>query len=213
MDLLRQAGVPVSETYLAESEDALRDAAEELGYPLALKIESPDILHKTEANGVLLDLHDWQDTVGAYHRILQDARSYDPDARLDGVIAQRMERGSAELVVGLKNDPVFGPVVMAGLGGVFVEVLKDVAFRRAPVTEAEALAMLADLKGAALLDGARGRAPVDKDSVAALIAAASRFGAAAGERLVELDLNPVLAGPDGAEAVDWLMILSEPEKN
>jgi acetyltransferase len=120
-----------------------------------------------------------------------------------------MAAGTVELVVGLKRDPVFGPVVMAGLGGVFVEVMKDVAFRKAPVTEDEALAMLASLKGAALLDGVRGNPPVDKRAVAGLVAAVSRFAAAAGDRLVELDLNPVLAGPDGAVAVDWLMVLDD----
>ena len=116
---------------------------------------------------------------------------------------------TVELVVGLKRDPVFGPVVMTGLGGIFVEVLRDVAFRKCPVTEAEALAMLADLKGAAMLDGVRGAAPVDRQAVARLIAAASRLGAVMGDRLVELDLNPVLAGPDGAVAVDWLMVLED----
>jgi acetyltransferase len=100
---------------------------------------------------------------------------------------------------------------MAGIGGVFVEVMKDVAFRRAPVTEAEACAMLNELRGAPMLDGVRGQPPVNKDAVAQLIAAVSRLGAAAGDRLVELDVNPVLAGPDGAVAVDWLMVLETAE--
>ncbi|MCG8543185.1 MAG: acetate--CoA ligase family protein [Alphaproteobacteria bacterium] len=206
--LLGEAGVGLAETMLAADEDGLRDAAEEFGYPLVLKIESADILHKTEANGVALGLTDWQATKDAHTRLLQDARAYKPDARIDGVVVQRMARGGVELVVGLQNDPVFGPVVMAGLGGVFVEVLKDVAFRHAPVTEAEAIAMLRQLKGAAMLDGVRGGPAVDLRSVARLIAAVSRFGAAAGDRLAELDLNPVLAGPDGAVAVDWLMVLT-----
>ena len=128
-------------------------------------------------------------------------------ARIDGVVVQEMVRGEVELVVGLQNDPVFGMVVMAGLGGIHVEVLRDVAFRKAPVTEAEAGRMLDELKGRALLEGVRGGAPVDRAALARLISAVSAFGAAAGGRLRELDLNPVLAGPGGARAVDWLIVL------
>lgn len=209
--LLRDVGVPLPETRLAESEEGLREAAVAVGYPLVLKIESPDILHKTEANGVAVGVTDDEAALAQYQRILTDARAYNPDARIDGVVVQAMGAPGVELVVGLKNDPAFGPVVMAGIGGVFVEVMKDVAFRHAPVTEAEALAMLSDLQGAALLDGVRGGPAADRSSAAALIAAVSRFGAAAGDRLLELDLNPVFAGPDGAMAVDWLMVLG-PEK-
>ena len=118
-----------------------------------------------------------------------------------------MAAGDVELVVGLKRDPVFGVVVMVGLGGIHVEVLKDVSFRRAPVTAAEAGRMLDELKGKALLDGVRGKPAVDRQALARLISAASQLGAAAGTRMAELDLNPVLCGPGGAVAVDWLMVL------
>ncbi|MDH3704137.1 MAG: acetate--CoA ligase family protein, partial [Alphaproteobacteria bacterium] len=205
--LLEAAGVPLVESMLATDPDSLRDAAEEFGYPLALKIESPDILHKTEVKGVALALKDWAETTQAFDRLMKDAGAYKPDARLDGAVVQRMAGGTVELVVGAKRDTVFGPTVMVGIGGVFIEVMRDVAFRIAPVSEDEALAMLAELKGAAVLDGARGAAPVDKRAVARLVAAVSRFAAASGDRLVELDLNPVRAGPDGALAVDWLMVL------
>ncbi len=206
---LDTTGVAVVRARLAESVDAAVEAAEELGYPLAMKIESPDIPHKTEAGGVKLGLRNAEEVRTAFDEIIAHARAVRPQARIHGILMQEMASGTVELVVGLKRDPVFGPVVMAGLGGVFVEVLGDVVFRRAPVTENEALAMLAELRGAALLDGVRGAPPVDKAAVARLIAAASRFGAAAGDRLGELDLNPVLAGPDGAVAVDWLMVLEE----
>jgi len=210
-ELLAAAGVPVVETHFVINEAGLRTAAEELGYPLALKIESPEIAHKTEIGGVKIGLRTWEETQAAFDEIFREARFHNPDARLHGAIVQPMAEGTVELVVGLKRDPVFGPVVMAGLGGVFVEVMKDVAFRRAPVTETEALSMLDELRGRALLDGVRGKPPVDKDAVARLIAAVSRFGAAAGDRLVELDVNPVLAGPNGAVAVDWLMVLETAE--
>jgi acetyltransferase len=117
-----------------------------------------------------------------------------------------MRQGTVDLVVGLREDPVFGMVVMAGLGGIFVEVLQDVVFRRAPVTEAEALEMLERLRGAPLLRGVRGKPGADRALLAAFIARVSEFGAANAGRLAELDLNPVLAGPDGAVAVDWLMV-------
>lgn len=114
--------------------------------------------------------------------------------------------GEVELVVGLKRDPAFGMVIMVGLGGIYVEVLKDVVFRKAPVTEMQAGRMLDDLKSRAILDGVRGNPAVDRAALTRLISAVSLFGAAAGERLQELDLNPVLAGPAGATAVDWLMV-------
>ncbi|HWI15164.1 MAG TPA: acetate--CoA ligase family protein, partial [Burkholderiales bacterium] len=172
-------------------------------------IESPDILHKTEAGGVKLGLTDANGVRAAYDAIAADARRHKPDARIEGVLVQAMSRGDVELVVGLQNDPAFGVVVMVGLGGIHIEVLKDVAFRQAPVTEAEAACMLDELRGRALLDGVRGRPPVDRAALTRLISAVSRFGAAAGTRLQELDLNPVLAGKDGVTAVDWLMVLND----
>jgi acetyltransferase len=120
-----------------------------------------------------------------------------------------MAGGAVECVIGLRRDPVFGMVVMVGLGGILVEVLKDVVFRKAPVAETEAHAMLNELKAAAILKGVRGRPGVDRSALARLIANVSRFGAANADRVEELDLNPVLASLDGAIAVDWLMVLRE----
>ncbi len=208
--LLEACGVTLAKVELARSADASVACAERLGYPVALKIESPDILHKTEAHGVKLALADPAAVKAAYAEIVANAQRYKPDARIDGVIVQSMAHDGVELVVGLKRDPVFGVVVMAGVGGIFVEVLKDVAFRKAPVTEAEAGRMLDQLKGRALLDGVRGGKAVDRAAVTRLISAVSLFGAAAEGSLAELDLNPVLAGPGGATAVDWLMMLDGP---
>ena len=206
---LAAAGVPLVGAELAATVEEALEAAEEFGYPLAMKIESPDLPHKTEAGGVRLGVKDAADVRAAFDGIMANAKRHAPDAKIDGIVVQEMAAGTVELVVGLKRDPAFGPVVMAGLGGVFVEVLRDVAFRKCPVTETEALAMLDELKGAAMLDGVRGAPPVDKRAVAELIAATSRLGAAMGDRLAELDLNPVLASPDGAVAVDWLMVVEE----
>ena len=205
--LLQACGVALARTELATSADEAVACAARVGYPVALKIESPDILHKTEASGVKLGLTDAAAVKAAYAEVTQNARRYKPEARIDGVIVQAMVQGEVELVVGLKYDPVFGAVVMAGLGGIHVEVLKDIAFRKAPVTEAEAARMLDELRSGAILNGVRGRPAVDRAALARLISAVSLFGAAAGERLQELDLNPVVAGPAGAFAADWLMLL------
>src|SRR3546814_7390448 len=153
---------------------AVPAAGERLGWPVAMKIESPDILHKAEADGVRLGLAETAEAQAAFDDILSRAKSYKPEARIDGVVVQEMVGGTVELVVGLKRDPVFGMVVMVGLGGIFVEVMKDVAFRKAPVTEAEAQDMLDELKGTALLDGVSGKQPVDKAAIAALVAAVAR---------------------------------------
>ena len=205
--LLQSFGVQTVAARLAKTADEAVAAAKTLGYPVVLKIESPDILHKTEAKGVALNLADDGAVRSAFTALVVNAKSYKADARIAGVLVQAMAKGDVELVIGLKRDPTFGPVVMVGLGGVLIEVFKDVVFRAAPVTEAEALRMLDELKSKVILDGVRGKPPVNKQALARMISAVSRFGAAAGPRLAELDLNPVLAGPQGVTAVDWLMVL------
>ena len=205
--LLQSFGVPTAAAKLATSVDEAVAAAKALGYPVVLKIESPDILHKTEAKGVALNLDDETAVRSAFSALIANAKHYKADARIAGVLVQTMAKGDVELVIGLKRDPTFGPVIMVGLGGVLIEVFKDVVFRAAPVSEAEALRMLDELKCKVILDGVRGKPPVNKTALARMVSAVSCFGAAAGPRLAELDLNPVLAGPQGVTAVDWLMML------
>ena len=205
--LLQQCGVQTAAARLATTAEEAVTAAQALGYPVVLKIESPDILHKTEAQGVALQLRDAAAVRSAYATLLANAKQYNADARVAGVLVQAMAQGDVELVIGLKRDPTFGPVVMVGLGGVLIEVFKDVVFRAAPVTEAEALRMLDELRSRVVLDGVRGKPPVNKRAIAQMVSAVSRLGAATGARLAELDLNPVLAGAQGATAVDWLMVL------
>lgn len=207
-EILTQAGVPLAQARLcADPAEAVR-AAEDFGYPVVMKIESPDIGHKTEAGGVEIGVASAEEVKEAFARLMDNAKAYNPEARLAGVIVQETAAGTVELVVGLRRDPVFGMIVMVGLGGVLVEVQRDVVFRQAPVTEAQALAMLSDLRGARVLDGVRGKPAVDRQKVAQAVAAISRLGAGAGDALAELDLNPVFAGPDGVIAVDWLMVRS-----
>jgi acetyltransferase len=206
-EILHRAGVRLVESALAGSAGEAFEAAEKIGYPVALKIESPDILHKTEAGGVRLGLGDRDAVEAAFAEITASARTYRPDAAIDGVVVQKMGADGIEMVLGARRDPVFGPVVMAGLGGVLVEVMGDVVFRSAPVSAAEADAMLDDLRGAALLAGVRGGEPADRGALVEMICALSELAALAHPRLAELDLNPVLVGRDGAVAVDWLMVV------
>lgn len=210
--LLTRYGVTTVPTALATTADEAVTAAARLGYPVVLKIESPDILHKTEARGVRLGLSDADAVRNGFAAIVAAAREYNHAAHIAGVVVQAMAGGTVECVVGLQHDPVFGPVVMAGLGGIHVEVLRDVAFRPAPVSEAEAARMLDELRSRALLDGVRGKPAADRHALAALISAVSRLGAAAGAQLREVDLNPVLAGPQGAVAVDWLIVANSGER-
>jgi acetyltransferase len=202
--MLRSVGLPIVETRLARTVGEAATHGTAVGFPVAVKIESADIAHKTEAGGVLLSLIDRDAVRRAFDDVMAAARSYLPTARLDGVLVQQMAQPGTEMVLGLRRDPVFGHVVMAGLGGIFVEVLKDVAFARVPVTPGQAVRMLDGLRGRAILDGARGRPPVDRRALAGAIMALSELAARHPE-IEELDLNPVFASSDGVIVVDWLM--------
>ncbi|MEO5695503.1 MAG: acetate--CoA ligase family protein, partial [Burkholderiaceae bacterium] len=204
---LRAAGIPIAEVALAQDADQAVTLWRAAGGPVALKIESPDITHKTEVGGVLLNLNNEAEVRQGFRALMHDASKALPKARLDGVLVQAMAQGHLELVVGAQRDPVFGMIVMVGLGGVLVEVLKDVVFRRAPFTTAEALRMLGELRMGAMLDGVRGRPPVDRQALARMLSALSRWVASMHASLQELDLNPVLVGPEGPVAVDCVMVL------
>ncbi|MEZ0302201.1 MAG: acetate--CoA ligase family protein [Hyphomicrobiaceae bacterium] len=202
--MLQSAGLAAVDTRPARTAEEAARLAAALGFPVALKIESADILHKTEVGGVALDLGDADAVRKAFEAVTASARSHMPAAKFDGVLVQKMARPGAELVLGLRRDPVFGHVVMVGLGGIFVEVLKDVAFAQVPVAPGHALRMLHGLRGRAILDGARGQPPVDYQVLAAAITALSELAIRHPE-IEDLDLNPVFAGPGGVVAVDWLM--------
>jgi len=203
-----EAGLPVvRELRAASPEDAAR-AAESLGYPVVLKVDSPDIAHKTEVGGVQLNLTDAAAVRAAFARIMEGAKQHAPAARVDGVLIQRMEARGVELILGARRDPQFGVMVLVGLGGVQAELWKDVALEVAPVSPEGAMAMLKRLKAWPLLDGFRGAEPVDVQAVADAIARFSAFAAAAGDRLEEAEINPLLCRADGCVAVDGLMKLN-----
>ena len=206
--ILAEAGLSVVEERLSSTANEAVAAATELGFPVALKIASPDILHKTEAGGVQLGLATADDVAQAFAAVTGRARLARPDARIEGVLVSRMVTGGVETILGVQDDPTFGPVVMFGLGGIFVAALEDVAFRVAPFGDDEAHRMMRELKGFPLLAGARGRPPCDLDALAAALAALSRFAAAHTGALESAELNPVMvfAEGHGLVALDALIV-------
>ena len=205
--LLAMAGItPVPEQACRTADEAAAAAAR-LGWPVVLKLLSPDIQHKTEVGGVLLGVGDEAAVREGFTTLLVRARERAPDARVEGVLVAKQVVGAVEVAMGIHRDPVFGPVAMVGLGGVFVEVLRDVALRRCPFGAEVAERMIRGLRGAPLLLGVRGRAPVDIGALAAMLARLSAFAAAAGPRLRAVDINPVLALPNGAYAADAVVEL------
>lgn len=205
---LAQAGVPVLKEITATSRDAALAAAREIGFPLVLKIVSPDIAHKTEVGGVVVGVRSEAQLADEYDSLLARVAQKAPQARIAGVLVAQMAQGGVELILGTKKDPVFGPVVMVGLGGIFAEVLRDVALQIAPVTEAQATQMLRSLKAFPLLDGARGRAKADVAAAARAVAALSQFAARHADAVAEIDINPlvVMDQGQGAFALDALLV-------
>lgn len=205
---LAAVGIPVvTETLAASAEEAVAAFAR-LGGPAVLKIASPDILHKTEVGGVLLDRRDAQSVRAGFETLVARAAERAPAARIDGVLVAPMVTGGVETILGVQHDPVFGPMVMFGLGGVFVEVLKDVTFRRAPFDAREARAMIDEVKGRVLLDGVRGAPPADIDALVQALVGLSRFAAAHAGEIETIDVNPfvVLPAGQGARALDALIV-------
>ncbi|MFC4167877.1 acetate--CoA ligase family protein [Teichococcus aestuarii] len=209
--ILGRAGIEAApERACAEVESAVA-AAEAIGFPVVLKILSPDILHKSEIGGVLLNVADAAAVREGFALLMQRAAKAAPDARIEGVLVAKQLSGGVECILGVHRDPVFGPVAMFGLGGIFVEILKDVSFRRCPFGEAEAERMIRSIKGAPLLLGARGRPPADIPALARMLSRLSVFAHQAGPRLSGIDLNPVFAMPagQGAFAADAVIDIAE----
>jgi len=205
--LLADAGVPVVTTVLATTPEAARDSAEQLGYPVVLKIVSPDISHKSDVGGVKVGLGNADAVTAAFDEILANAKKAVPDANITGVAVQPMAPEGTEVIVGMTTDPQFGPVMMFGLGGILVEVLKDVSFRVVPLTERDAGQMIDEIKARAILDGVRGQPPVDKPALRSALLKVSEFVEHHPE-IRELDLNPMFAYPDGTVAVDARIVVS-----
>ena len=206
-EALAEAGVPVTASRLVRSRDEAVAAAREAGFPAALKIVSPQITHKSDVGGVKLNLNSPEEVASAFDEIVAAARRAAPDAAIEGASVQKMAPAGTEVIVGVSQDPQFGPVLMFGLGGVLVEVLKDVAFRIIPIEKRDAHQMIREIKGFPLLEGYRGQPPADLEALENLLLLVSSFVEQHPE-VSELDLNPVFAYADGAMAVDARIVLS-----
>ena len=206
--LLAQAGIPFLAERMAADARAAGEAADAIGYPVVLKIVSPDIEHKTEIGGVLVGVAHRAGVEAGFATLMERAAGHRPDARIEGVLVAPMAGKGVEVIVGVSRDPVFGPAVMFGLGGVHVEVLKDVTFRLAPFGRDEAERMIDEIRGRALLSGVRGAAPADVDALAELLVKVSEFAAAHRDDVETIDLNPVvaLAAGEGVVALDALVV-------
>ena len=199
-------GIPVPKFRVAGSaEDAVR-YAEEIGYPVVLKVVSPDVIHKSDVGGVMLGLRSADEVRSAYEKLLGNVRSHKPNAEIVGVLVEEMAPKAVEVIVGALKDPQFGPTLMFGLGGVFVEILKDVSFRVAPITEDDAAEMITEIKAYPILQGYRGMPPADVDAIKQILLNTSRL-VMEHQEIAELDLNPIMVYQKGAKAVDARIIL------
>jgi len=194
-------GIPLPKSTLAHTSEEAIEIAEDIGFPVALKIASPDILHKSDVGGIKLDLHDADDVRDAFDLIMYRCLKHMPDAEIWGTLVQEMVNPGKEVIVGMSHDPQFGPLILFGLGGIYVEVLKDVAFRLAPITEREADAMINEIRAAPLLRGVRGEKRSDVKAITEIIQRVSQLVMEFPE-IVELDINPLVVHNQGAIALD-----------
>jgi len=202
----RDYGIPVTNFRIAENEAEAVDFAKDIGYPLVLKIVSPEIIHKSDVGGVIINLKDSKDVQNAYKQIMDNVQKHKPNAKIIGMLVQEMAPSSTEVIVGATKDPQFGPAIMFGLGGIFVEVLRDVTFRIAPVTEDEAREMITEVRAYPLLKGYRNTPPADIDAIVQILLNTSRL-VTDHEEIKELDLNPIMVYEKGAKTVDARIIL------
>ncbi|MBS0340155.1 MAG: acetate--CoA ligase family protein [Proteobacteria bacterium] len=205
--VLAAAGLPVPPEHLCTSADACAEAATAIGFPVVAKIVSPDITHKTEVGGVLLDLQDAQAVRAAYDELMQRARQLRPQARLEGVLIAPMLRGGVEVILGVHRDPTFGPMVMYGSGGTAVELFQDVAFASAPLSSERARELLERVRSTRLLRGWRGAPACDEAALVSALCRLSEFAAAHADRIESVDINPLVVRAQGAACLDAVITL------
>ena len=204
--ILKEAGIDSTVIRLAKTRDEAISLSKEIGFPVVLKIVSPDVLHKTDAGGVKLGLGDEEAVGKAFDEIISAIKKNEPNANIHGVSVQNMARPGVEVIIGMSKDPQFGPVLMFGLGGILVEVLKDVSFRIVPLTKRDAREMIKEIKGYPILEGYRGQEPSNVAVLEDYLLKVSDFVDGRPE-IKELDINPIFAYSDGAVAVDARVIL------
>ena len=198
--------IPVTKFKLAKNDAEAVEHATSIGFPVVLKIVSPDIIHKSDVGGVIIGVKNDKEVRSAYRQIMNNVRKHNPNAKIVGILVQEMAPAGTEVIVGSIKDPQFGPAIMFGLGGVFVEVLKDVTFRVAPVTEDEAAEMISEVKAYPLLKGYRNTPPADLKAITKILLNTSKLVMDHVE-IKELDLNPIMVYEKGAKTVDARIIL------
>jgi acetyltransferase len=203
-------GVTAPREILAQTAAAATDAAKKIGYPVAIKVDSADIPHKTEARVVRLALRNADDLLAAHAEIMANATKHAPNAKINGVLVQEMVKGGVEVIVGISYDAQLGPMLLFGSGGVMVEVYNDVALRHCPITRNEALGMIDEVKGAKLLRGFRGKPAADIDALADTLVRVSHLAVHLEGKVAEIDINPLMVMPkgQGVKAVDALVVLA-----
>ncbi len=206
--ILSTYGLPVIKTETASSKAEALEAAKRIGYPVAMKIVSPDVVHKIDVGGVKLDLSSDQDVSEAFDEILKNVNARVPDARIEGVILQEYVTGGTETIIGIHRDPKFGPLLMFGLGGIYVEAYRDVSFRLAPIRELSADNMINQIRGSKILQGFRGQPPADTKSIAECIERLSQLSIELPD-IAELDVNPLVAFANGCRALDARIIVAK----
>lgn len=206
--VLKQAGISVVETRLAKTKKDAVIFSQKIGFPVALKINSPDIVHKSDSGGVKLSLNNAPEVKKAYDEILKKVKKRYPHATVHGISVQKMVRPGTEVIIGTTKDPQFGPVIMFGLGGIFVEILKDASFRVIPVERKDAQEMIQEIKGYPLLQGYRGKEPASVPALVEMILKISKF-IEGNPQVKELDLNPIFAFRNKAVTVDARMVLEK----
>jgi acyl-CoA synthetase (NDP forming) len=199
-------GIPTTKFKVAINDREAVKFAEKIGYPVVLKIVSPDIIHKSDVGGVIINIKDAKDVQSAYKQIMDNVKKHKPDAKIVGMLVQEMASQSTEVIVGATKDPQFGPTLMFGLGGIFVEILKDVTFRIAPVIEDEAREMIKEVKAYPVLKGYRNMPPADIEAIVRILLNTSRL-VMEHQEIKELDLNPIMVYEKGAKTVDARIIL------
>lgn len=207
-EIIREAGIDTTSIKLATNERESISISDSLGYPIVLKVASPDITHKSDAGGVKIDLKNAAEVSKAYQEIMVSVRQKYPDARIDGVSVQNMARPGLEIIIGMTRDAQFGSILMFGLGGVWVEVLKDVSFRIVPLSRYDAAAMVREIRGAELLNGYRNSEPANVTVLEDMLLRLSEFLENT-PGIKEMDLNPVFAYKDGAIVVDARIVLED----
>ena len=204
--------LPVTQFKIAETEDATVKAAEAIGYPVVLKILSPDVIHKSDVGGVLVNIKDAGAVREGYQTIITTVKKHKENARIRGIFVEEFAQKGVEVIIGALKDPQFGPAIMFGLGGIFVEVLKDVSFRVAPITKYDADEMIQEIKGYPILTGIRGQEACDIKALSNILLQVSKL-VMDYPVINQLDLNPVFSYPKGAKCVDARIILEEPNKS